>query len=331
MSSICEGLKATESSGAELVTHVGARATKFERYNMATTSRKSSWIVHYAKAAAAAGGGTSTFMADGYAAIVLSDRLLASGSVRKSLGVEPPAVTLLEGPQPPPASTSTLVAAMQKTGQVPRFALLAVTSGGISVLDEIATITLACDASPATNELSLSSSSLSTSAPHQILELVTNNSAKPGRPVGPRSPESAATGTDFTAWVAVSTQDFAEDVIQRLGLTQRGSKEHDQVLEEAADAMGTALTKVLCAAYSSSSSGDPIANPVHLRYKQAHRWGACFPTGIVADTAVDLCLASEEDGVFACGDWVCGGSVEGAILSGAAAAEKIKIMLLSSN
>jgi len=48
MSSICEGLKATDWSNGQLVTHVGARATKFERSpNMGgVAGQNSSWIVH---------------------------------------------------------------------------------------------------------------------------------------------------------------------------------------------------------------------------------------------------------------------------------------------
>jgi len=63
-------------------------------------------------------------------------------------------------------------------------------------------------------------------------------------------------------------------------------------------------------------SGIPPQSPLHL---QAHRWKFALPV----DPPRDRCLFDAESGIVACGDWAGGPRVEGAFLSGMAAAGRI--------
>ena len=62
--------------------------------------------------------------------------------------------------------------------------------------------------------------------------------------------------------------------------------------------------------------GGPTAAPVHL---DAHRWRFAQPTEPLADR----CLVEAGTGLVACGDWCAGPRVEGALLSGLAAADAV--------
>ncbi|CAM8995247.1 unnamed protein product [Rhodiola kirilowii] len=56
-------------------------------------------------------------------------------------------------------------------------------------------------------------------------------------------------------------------------------------------------------------------------FAKAHRWGSAFPTVSVAKD--ERCLFSEQKRIAICGDFCVSPSVEGAILSGSAAASKL--------
>lgn len=63
-------------------------------------------------------------------------------------------------------------------------------------------------------------------------------------------------------------------------------------------------------------SGIPARTPIHLR---AHRWKFAIPESPVNQN----CFYDSEAGIAACGDWVNGSRVEGAFMSGMAAAGRI--------
>ena len=75
-----------------------------------------------------------------------------------------------------------------------------------------------------------------------------------------------------------------------------------------------AATRLL-AAFRDAVGGSPEA-PVHL---VAHRWRFALPVNVVPDE----CLFDAELGLAACGDWCGGPRVEGAVVSGRAAARRI--------
>jgi predicted NAD/FAD-dependent oxidoreductase len=64
------------------------------------------------------------------------------------------------------------------------------------------------------------------------------------------------------------------------------------------------------------SSGLPRQEPQHL---QSHRWGYAIPV----DPPSERCFFDADSMIAACGDWAGGPRVEGAFLSGMAAAGRI--------
>ncbi|CAG9460029.1 unnamed protein product [Pedinophyceae sp. YPF-701] len=140
-------------------------------------------------------------------------------------------------------------------------------------------------------------------ASSDVLALVTASGTKPGRPAPQR----------FVPVVAVSTMAFAQGVVDKHGLTVRGSPEHQAMLDETAKSMADEMAKVIAAA-----TGKPAPKIV---YQQAHRWGACFPDKAAAPE--EKCLSEESMRAYACGDWCVYPSVEGACTSGMAAARKV--------
>jgi predicted NAD/FAD-dependent oxidoreductase len=63
-------------------------------------------------------------------------------------------------------------------------------------------------------------------------------------------------------------------------------------------------------------SGLPPQSPIHL---QAHRWKFALPV----NPPSERCFFDAQSGIAACGDWAGGPRVEGAFLSGMAAAGRI--------
>lgn len=78
---------------------------------------------------------------------------------------------------------------------------------------------------------------------------------------------------------------------------------------------GEAVARELLDAFW-QASGIPQQRPVQL---QAHRWKFAIPV----DPGENSCFFDDASGIAACGDWASGSRVEGAFLSGMAAAGRI--------
>ncbi|PPD72230.1 hypothetical protein GOBAR_DD30871 [Gossypium barbadense] len=106
-------------------------------------------------------------------------------------------------------------------------------------------------------------------------------------------------------WVLHSTTEYAKDVIAQSGL-EKPSKE---TLSKVGNEM---LQEFL-------STGLSIPQPFFMK---AHRWGSAFPAASIAKE--EKCVWSEKKKLAICGDFCLSPNVEGAILSGLAAASKLK-------
>ncbi|KAB2049346.1 hypothetical protein ERO13_A13G153300v2 [Gossypium hirsutum] len=119
--------------------------------------------------------------------------------------------------------------------------------------------------------------------------------------------ESSKPGRSSTSerWVLHSTTEYAKDVIAQSGLEKPSketlSKVGNEMLQEF---LGTGLT---------------IPQPFFMK---AHRWGSAFPATSIAKE--EKCVWSEKKKLAICGDFCLSPNVEGAILSGLAAASKLK-------
>ncbi|XP_021288810.1 uncharacterized protein LOC110419995 isoform X2 [Herrania umbratica] len=124
--------------------------------------------------------------------------------------------------------------------------------------------------------------------------------------------ESSKPGRSSTSerWVLHSTMEYAKDVIAQTGLQKPSretlSKVGNEMLQEF---LGTGLS---------------IPQPF---FKKAHRWGSAFPAASIAKD--EKCLWDEKKRLAICGDFCVSPNVEGAIVSGLAAASKLKGMLRS--
>ncbi|TYG87049.1 hypothetical protein ES288_A13G181400v1 [Gossypium darwinii] len=112
-------------------------------------------------------------------------------------------------------------------------------------------------------------------------------------------------GMHSERWVLHSTTEYAKDVIAQSGLEKPSketlSKVGNEMLQEF---LGTGLT---------------IPQPFFMK---AHRWGSAFPATSIAKE--EKCVWSEKKKLAICGDFCLSPNVEGAILSGLAAASKLK-------
>lgn len=117
------------------------------------------------------------------------------------------------------------------------------------------------------------------------------NSSKPGR---------SATSE---CWVLHSTKEYAEDVVAQTGLQKPSSATLIKVAEDLFQEF--------------QSTGLNISQPF---FKKAHRWGSAFPATIIARE--EKCLWDRNKRIAICGDFCVGPNVEGAVLSGMAAASK---------
>ncbi|OMP07783.1 hypothetical protein COLO4_07047 [Corchorus olitorius] len=132
----------------------------------------------------------------------------------------------------------------------------------------------------------------------KVLSWAYCDSSKPGR------------SSESERWVLHSTMEYAKDIIAQTGL-QKPSKE---TLSKVGDEM---LQEFL-------STGFGIPQPF---FKKAHRWGSAFPAASIAKE--EKCLWDKNKRLAMCGDFCVSPNVEGAILSGLAAASKLKGMLCS--
>ncbi|XP_065861705.1 uncharacterized protein [Euphorbia lathyris] len=118
------------------------------------------------------------------------------------------------------------------------------------------------------------------------------DSSKPGR------------ATLSERWVLHSTVQYARDVIAQTGLRKPSSETLAKVTQELVQEFeNTGL-----------NSSQPF-------FTKAHRWGSAFPGATVAGE--EKCLWDSEKRLAVCGDFCVSPNVEGAILSGLAAAAKL--------
>ncbi|KAH9288469.1 hypothetical protein KI387_032586, partial [Taxus chinensis] len=126
-----------------------------------------------------------------------------------------------------------------------------------------------------------------------ILSCASCESRKPGR-----------SNSGSECWVLHSTTEYADQIISKTSL----KKPSDDILNVVKSDLFREFQK----------TAPDIPSPLFMK---AHRWGSAFPTTIIAKD--DKCLWVENKRVAVCGDFCVAPDVEGAILSGLAAASKL--------
>lgn len=126
----------------------------------------------------------------------------------------------------------------------------------------------------------------------KVLSWAFCDSSKPGR---------SATGE---SWVLHSTSEYAEDIIAQTGLQKPSNATLTKVAEDLLQEF--------------QSTGFNIPQPFFMK---AHRWGSAFPAASIAKE--DKCLWDKNKRLAICGDFCVSPNVEGAVLSGMAAASKL--------
>ncbi|KFK35544.1 hypothetical protein AALP_AA4G004500 [Arabis alpina] len=126
----------------------------------------------------------------------------------------------------------------------------------------------------------------------EILSWAHCDSTKPGR------------STDSERWILHSTPDYANSVIAKTGLQKLSNETLNKISEEM-------FKEFQCSGLVSSL---PF-------FKKAHRWGSAFPATSIA--VEERCLWDRSRNLAICGDFCVSPNVEGAILSGLAAASKL--------
>ncbi|KAL6283274.1 hypothetical protein ACE6H2_014203 [Prunus campanulata] len=130
----------------------------------------------------------------------------------------------------------------------------------------------------------------------EVLSWAHCDSSKPGR------------STSSERWVLHSTMEYAQTIIAQTGLQKPSNATLTKVAEE--------LFQEL------QSMGLNISQPL---FKKAHRWGAAFPVTSIARE--EKCLWDKNKRLAICGDFCVSPDVEGAIVSGIAAASKLTDVL----
>lgn len=126
----------------------------------------------------------------------------------------------------------------------------------------------------------------------KVLSWAFCDSSKPGR---------SATGE---SWVLHSTSEYAKDIIAQTGLQKPSNATLTKVAEDLLQEF--------------QSTGFNIPQPFFMK---AHRWGSAFPAASIAKE--DKCLWDKNKRLAICGDFCVSPNVEGAVLSGMAAASKL--------
>ncbi|XP_015888352.2 uncharacterized protein LOC107423324 isoform X2 [Ziziphus jujuba] len=122
--------------------------------------------------------------------------------------------------------------------------------------------------------------------------------------------DSSKPNRDTTSerWVLHSTKEYAESVIAQAGLKKPSDETLTRVSEELLQEF--------------QRTGLNISQPI---FKKAHRWGSAFPATSIARG--EKCLWDRKKRLAICGDFCVSPNVEGAIISGAAAASKLTEIL----
>jgi predicted NAD/FAD-dependent oxidoreductase len=153
-----------------------------------------------------------------------------------------------------------------------------------------------------------------------VVAWIADDSSKPGRRTG-------APDADVTCWVVQSTPAYAA---RRVKATATLLEPSGTLLNEVAEEMTDALLRLAAKSAKRRGEGSVEASNIEIAHVAAHRWGAAFPDdGAVAAAAASGggCLADAERRVVGCGDFCVSPKIEGAALSGAAAAARVVEMI----
>ena len=229
-----------------------------------------------------------------FVAVVAADKQAASDRSVRVYGEDPPIAS---------AAAPAVREGMRASGQTPSFALM-----------------LAVKKKTGAGDVPLFEFQGATVEGDDVVAWIADDSSKPGRRTG-------APDADVTCWVVQSTPAYAA---RRVKATATLLEPSGTLLNEVAEEMTDALLRLAAKSAKRRGEGSVDASNVEIAHVAAHRWGAAFPDdGTVAAAAASGmgCLADAERRVVGCGDFCVSPKIEGAALSGAAAAARVAEMI----